>query len=229
MAYVSMWHDHEMPEGRKDITQGGMVYAYMLDTCDQWKLSHEIYPPQAGQRDGFAASISCNEDFLFIGNFRGDHDIDDQQEVSDAGSAFILRRPKNSINCSYLEIYKFNTIPYLPEITSDSMSDSLSDSTIISTTKPAAADVEEKIELPVISIDQNPNYGEFNLTVINYKANIFRLVVKDPFGQTVLEKEITESTTTVQLKDNALGPYVVEVSSKAGIEKRIVIVKRNKN
>lgn len=208
VAYVAMWHDHELPEGRKELTQDGLVYAYIADSCGNWHLSHEIYPPEAGHRDGFAVSIASNEDFLWIGNFRGDHDIEDQQEMMDAGSAFVLSRLPMIEKCETPEIIEVFAKPGGTETTSTS--------------------VDETIERPLILIDPNPNRGIFNVNVLNYKEGLFSLEVQNPFGKTILRQAILEQNTTVELHKKARGPFVVIVSSSAGIEKRIVIVKKRK-
>jgi len=227
MAYVAMWHDHELPEGRKDLTQGGVVYAYNLDSCEYWHLSHEIHPPKSGQRDAFGVEIASNEDFLFIGGYRDDHDANEQHESMEAGAAFVLGYLPGNGTCDPPRVKPINAIQgnVEPTPTNDVIVDVVD---VIVDNENSSTDVNETIEHPVISIDPNPNNGVFNVEVLNYKEGVFSLEVQDPLGRSVFKQRITEQITKVTLKDRARGPFIVIVSSSAGFVKRIVIVKRRK-
>ncbi|WP_026452457.1 T9SS type A sorting domain-containing protein [Aequorivita capsosiphonis] len=89
----------------------GEVYLYKKDASGMWVEDQIIQGDDTAAEDFYGWSIAMNGPEMIVGSPREDHDVNGNNEIGDAGSAYIFKNPNilgvtdNEINSSLVQLY----------------------------------------------------------------------------------------------------------------------------
>ncbi|MCB9223628.1 MAG: T9SS type A sorting domain-containing protein [Crocinitomicaceae bacterium] len=89
--------------------------------------------------------------------------------------------------------------------------------------KVKSAQVQPPNEKPQFTVSPNPNYGQFEVTILGEVSGIYHIVIKSPFGMVIKELKTTEKLTNIDLGRVTAGTYLVKVT-RNGLSSTIPII-----
>lgn len=84
--------------------EAGKTFIYKKNGQDNWEFDQELTPKNDVVQDSYGWSIAMNENEIIVGASRDDLDSNEENEMQDAGSAYIFNQTNLTTNENGLPI-----------------------------------------------------------------------------------------------------------------------------
>jgi len=212
----------------------GTGYLFKKNECGLWQPFHTIRANSTeaslDDSDHFGGYVSLSKNHALIGAC-DDHHAPGQQDLYDAGSAFIFSlinfdstRVKCDSNQTIISTYcnpcetnhadeNENDLPDNDLPNEENSNDS---------TNP-----ENEQELtPVFEVSPHINSGQFSIKIIGSINRSYQVIIKKPFSRTVLKLTLVEKITNVDLRKESTGLYIVKITTEEGVKTIPIYIKQ---
>ncbi len=157
-------------------TEAGKTFIYKKNGQDNWEFDQELTPKNDVVQDSYGWSIAMNENEIIVGASRDDLDSNEENEMQDAGSAYIFNQTNLATNENGLSI---NDVKIYPNPAKD----------FINITSKKEISSVEILDLSGKKISESK---DLKINVSNLKKGIYLLNIKFGNGRSKLQKLIKQ-------------------------------------
>ena len=157
-------------------TEAGKTFIYKKNGQDNWEFDQELTPKNDVVQDSYGWSIAMNENEIIVGASRDDLDSNEENEMQDAGSAYIFNQTNLATNENGLSI---NDVKIYPNPAKD----------FINITSKKEISSVEILDLSGKKISESK---DLKINVSNLKKGIYLLNIKFGNGKSKLQKLIKQ-------------------------------------
>lgn len=95
-AVIGAPREDQDADGNNTMSTAGSAYIFKRDGMN-WTQVQKIVPSDRGPADQFGWSVAITEDYIIVGAYKEDHDVNGVNTKSSAGSAYIFEKNSNGV------------------------------------------------------------------------------------------------------------------------------------